>query len=157
MSTPEAARIAEIEQQERELVFPAFAEDDARLLGEAAVAEIAARGITLAVDVVLGETLVFRASLGGGMARADHWLPRKGAVTRLTGESSLLVRYRNDAAGTSFADRTDVDHADFAAYGGAFPIVVTGSGLVGTITTSGAEDTVDHEVAVAAVRRFLGR
>lgn len=148
--------IAEIEQQERELVFPSFAEDDAYRLGQAAAEIIARRGMTLAVDVVLGETLVYRASFGGGIARADTWLPRKGAVTRLLGTSSLLVRYRHDAAGTSFTDE-DLDHELYAAYGGAFPIVVAGTGLVGSITTSGAEDHIDHEVAVEAVRSFLGR
>ena len=69
------------------------------------------------------------------------------------GEPSLLVRRRHEAAGTPFADRTDIDHDLFRAHGGSVPIFVDGE-VVGTITMSGEPDVVDHAVAAEAIRRY---
>ena len=80
----------------------------------------------------------------------------KAAVVARFGEPSLLVRRRHEEAGTPFEQRDDVDHETFKAHGGSLPIRVRAD-LVGSITTSGEPDVVDHDVASEAVRRFLSR
>jgi uncharacterized protein (UPF0303 family) len=66
------------------------------------------------------------------------------------------VRRRHEEAGTPFEERDDVDHDTLRAYGGSIPLRVAGD-VVGSITTSGEPDVVDHDVASEAVRRFLSR
>lgn len=135
--------------------FPQFTNDDAYDLGTIAAELIREWDLKLAVDIVIGDHHVYRAKLKHSDKDSDGWLLKKAAVARDFGESSLLVRFRHDDAGTRFAD-LEVDHDSYAAYGGAVPIRVGGQ-VAATITTSGEADVVDHEVAVEAIRRYLAR
>ncbi|WP_382309225.1 heme-binding protein [Herbiconiux sp. UC225_62] len=138
--------------------LPSFGNDDAYELGTIAATIIRERGLNLAVDVVLNDDLVFRAKLGTTGPGNDAWLVGKAAVARYFGVPSLLVRRRHEAAGTSFDDIADpnVDHAVMKAHGGSIPIFVDGV-PIGTITTSGEADVIDHQVAADAVAAFVGR
>jgi len=135
--------------------FTSFTNEDAVDLGLTAVEVISDWELNLAVDIVIGSDLVFRAKLGKTGPENDEWLAGKAAVARLYGEPSLLVRLRHDAAGTKFSDKADIDHDTHRAHGGSIPIFVAGE-LVGTITMSGEPDAIDHEAAAEAVRRYLG-
>jgi uncharacterized protein (UPF0303 family) len=134
--------------------LPAFTNDDAVELGLLAVEVIRERDLNLAVRVVLHDDIVFQAKLKGTGAGNDPWLAGKAAVVGRFGEPSLLVKLRHLEAGTPFAERTDVDHDILKAHGGSFPIKVSGE-IVGTITTSGEPDVVDHATTAEAVTRFL--
>ncbi len=134
--------------------FGAFTSDDAVDLGIVAVNLIREWGLDLSVDILLGEYLAFRARLGSTGPGNDPWLAGKAQTVRRFGEASYLVKMRHLEAGTPFEERDDVDHEVFKAHGGSIPIKVGGE-IVGTITTSGEPDAVDHEVSAEAVRRFL--
>jgi len=134
--------------------LPEFTNDDAVDLGLIAVALIRERSLSLAVRIVLRDDVVFLAKLAQTGAGNDEWLAGKAAVVARFDEPSLLVRRRHEEAGTPFEERDDVDHDTHKAHGGSMPIRVAGE-LVGTITTSGEPDVVDHDVTSEAVRRFL--
>jgi uncharacterized protein (UPF0303 family)/8-oxo-dGTP pyrophosphatase MutT (NUDIX family) len=136
--------------------LPSFTNDDAVDLGLIAVALIRERRLNLAVRIVLHDDVVFQAKLSSTGPGNDQWLSGKAAVAARFGEPSLLVKLRHEEAGTPFTDRTDVDHDVLKAHGGSMPIKVNGD-VVGTITTSGEPDTVDHTTTAEAVRRFLAR
>ena len=138
------------------LDVPAFTNDDAVDLGLIAVDLIRERGLNLAVRIVLGGDTVFVAKLGTTGPGNDPWLAGKAAVVGRFGEPSLLVRRRHEESGTPFEERDDVDHETLKAHGGSMPIRAAGE-VVGTITTSGEPDVVDHATTEEAVRRFLGR
>lgn len=146
--------IEEIEQFMRH-EFLSFTNDDAVDLGLTAVEVISEWELNLAVDIVIGSDLVFRAKLGDTGPGNDEWLAGKAAVARMFGEPSLLVRMRHEADGRDFTDRADIDHSTHKAHGGSIPIFVGGE-LVATITMSGEPDRLDHEAAAEAVRRYLG-
>lgn len=130
-----------------------FDNDDAVTLGLVAVEMIRRHGGDLAVRIVLRGDEVFLAKLGATGPGNDAWLAGKAAVAERFGEPSLLVRRRHEAAGTPFADRTDIDHDRFRAHGGSVPIFVDGE-VVGTITMSGQPDVIDHAVVAETIRRF---
>ena len=44
---------------------------------------------------------------------------------------------------------------EFAAHGGAFPVIVRDVGVVGTVTVSGLPQEEDHRLVVAVLRAFL--
>lgn len=137
-----------------QLDVASFANDDAVRLGELAVAVIREHGWNLAVRIVLRGDVVFQAKLGTTGPGNDQWLAGKAAVVERFGEPSLLVCRRHEEAGTRFEDRADVDHDALKAHGGSMPIRVNGE-FVGTITTSGEPDVVDHAATSEAVARFL--
>ena len=128
-----------------------FTSEDAFELGTLAAAVTQEWGVSLSVDIVIDGYLVYRARLGKTGPGNDPWLAGKAAVVEKFGEPSLLVRRRHEEAGTPF-----VDDETFKAHGGSMPIRVNGE-LVGTITTSGEPDVIDHTATAEAVRRFLGR
>ncbi len=133
-----------------------FGNDDAVRLGQLAVGVITERDLNLAVDIVLGDDLVFRAKLKATGPGNDPWLRAKAAAALLLGEASMLVKMRHLEAGTPFEERDDVDHDAVKAYGGSIPLKAAGE-IVGTITMSGEADAVDHEAAAEALARYLAR
>ncbi len=143
-------------EREEVLDVPSFGNDDAVDLGLAAVEVIDERELNLAVRIVLRGDIVFQAKLGSSGPGNDPWLAGKHAVVMRYGESSLLVRRRHEAAGTPFEELPGIDHDAFKAHGGSLPIKVNGE-TVGSITTSGEPDVVDHATSVEAVRRYLSR
>ncbi|MBC7589701.1 MAG: heme-binding protein, partial [Salinibacterium sp.] len=122
-----------------ELELPSLSNDDAVALGLSAVEVIREWGLSLAVDIVVGDDLVFRAKFKSTNAGNDPWLAGKAATAMRFGEPSLLVKLRHLEAGTPFADREDIDHETFKAHGGSIPLRVAGA-ILGTITMSGEPD-----------------
>jgi len=153
MTDPPVFTAADVEVQPS-IDLPEFTNDDAVGLGLIAVDVIRERGLNLAVRIVLRGDTVFQAKLGGTGPGNDPWLAGKAAVVERFGEPSLLVKLRHQEAGTPFEERTDVDHEVLKAHGGSMPIRVNGD-VVGTITTSGEPDVVDHATTAEAVRRYL--
>jgi uncharacterized protein (UPF0303 family) len=148
------AEIEEIEQLERELVFDEFDQNVAYRLGTAAVEAIRADGTPMVVQIVIADHIVFKAAIGGVSDDTDAWLAGKAAAALHFESSTLRVRLRKDAD-PSIVEGIDEDR--YRTHGGAFPIRVRSKGIVGTITVSGAVDTVDHAIAVTALRATLNR
>ncbi len=67
----------------------------------------------------------------------------------------LPRRPKAQAGGMRLEEKHFVDPLEFSAHGGAFPVYVKGTGLVGTITVSGLPQEDDHELVVECIREFL--
>ncbi|QYH36243.1 heme-binding protein [Salinibacterium sp. M195] len=137
-----------------EIEFESITNDDAVALGLIAVQVIREWDLNLAVEIVLGRDVVFKAKLKSTNSDNDPWLTGKAAVAKHFGEPSLLVKLRHLAAGTPFEERTDIDHDALKAHGGSIPLWADGA-IVGTITMSGEPDAIDHEAAAEALARFV--
>ena len=137
--------------EEKELQFGSFTNDDAWALGCALVE--AARGLPVAIDISRGEQRLFHAGLPGSAADNDAWIERKNRVVRRFGHSSY---YMNVSSEGEFNARYLLDESEFAAHGGAFPVIVRGVGVVGTVTVSGLPQEEDHRFVVGVLRAFLG-
>lgn len=131
-----------------------FTSEDAFELGTLAAVVTQEWGVSLSVDIVIGDYLVYRARLGTTGPGNEPWLVGKAAVARHFGDSSLLVKLRQESTGVPFTE-LPLDHDVMKAHGGSIPIYVDGS-LVATITMSGEPDVVDHEAAAEALRRYVG-
>jgi len=130
--------------------FPSLTNDEAVALGLVAVEVIREWDLSLAVDIVIGDDLVFRAKLKSTGAGNDPWLKGKAATATTFGEPSLLVKTRHLESNTPFEDD---DTLKF--HGGSIPLRVGGQ-IVGTLTMSGEPDRTDHEAAAEAIERYLG-
>jgi uncharacterized protein (UPF0303 family) len=149
--------LAELAAEEEELRFDGFTNDDAWDLGSALVAVARRDGAPVAVDVSRHGHQLFHAALPGTSPDNDSWIQRKTRVVHRFGHSSLFVRQASIERGTTFEAEFGLDPADYAAHGGAFPVVVRSVGPVGAVVVSGLPQLEDHRMVVAAIRAHLGR
>src|SRR5262249_15925542 len=133
-----------IEEQERRLVLPHFDNDDAWRLGTLLVELARARSAPVTVDIRRNGQQLFHCALPGTSADNDAWILRKVRVVDRFGHASYLVGLRFAAQGTTSEERARLDPDTYAAHGGAFPITVAGTGVVGTVTVSGLPQADDH-------------
>jgi uncharacterized protein (UPF0303 family) len=144
-------------REEAELQFDAFDNDTAWRLGAALVDAARAAGLPVAIDVRRNGQQLFHAALAGTAPDNDEWLRRKARVVDRFGHSSLHVGERARAAGTTFEAQMRLDPDAYAAHGGAFPVTVRGTGVVGTVGVSGLPQLEDHAFVVEQLRAFLAR
>jgi uncharacterized protein (UPF0303 family) len=140
---------------EAELQFSSFTEDDAWTLGSAMVATARAAGAPVAIDITRHGHQLFHAALPGSSPDNDRWIERKRRVVNRFGHSSLYMRVLCAQDGSTLADKFLLDPREFAAHGGAFPLLVRGVGPVGTVVVSGLPQVEDHRMVVAALREHL--
>ncbi len=147
--------IADVEQQERELVLSAFTHDDAWRLGTYLYGLAVERDLAVVVDIRHGDQIVFHAARPGTSADNDTWVERKARVVRRFGRSSYLAGLRSESRGTTFQDETQLPLQEYAGHGGAFPVRVAGVGQVGVVTVSGLAGSEDHALVVEGLRWLL--
>jgi uncharacterized protein (UPF0303 family) len=143
-----AELVAEIEAQERDLVFDHFTNADAWWLGSLLVSLAGDRPV--AIDIRRGTQQLFHAALEGTVADNDRWIERKVRVVERFGVSSFLHGRRLALRG----QQLDLDPSLYAAHGGAFPIRIRNVGIVAVVTVSGLPQAEDHALVVAALHRF---
>jgi uncharacterized protein (UPF0303 family) len=83
------------------------------------------------------------------------WVRRKNNVVRRYGRSSWHVGTQYRSKGKTFEADSHADAADFAAHGGAFPLILRGTGVIGTITVSGLPQKEDHDLVTSVLRDYL--
>lgn len=147
----------ELEAQESRLVFDRFDELTAWELGVALREAGLAAGLPIAISIRRNGQELFHAALPGASADNDGWLARKSAVVDRYGRSSLRVGEEFRVNGGSFDEDSRLDVTRFAAHGGAFPILVRGTGCIGTIAVSGLPQLEDHRLVVETIEAVLGR
>src|SRR3712207_4924254 len=155
--TDSSPSLAELAAEEEELQFTGFTNDDAWDLGSALVAAARRDGAPVAVDITRNCHQLFHAALPGATPDNDSWIARKTRVVHRFGHSSLYVRQASRERGTTFEEEFGLDPAEYAAHGGAFPVLVRSVGPVGAVVVSGLPQLDDHRLVVAAIRAHLGR
>lgn len=144
-----------LRDEERELRFSRFGKDDAWALGCRMRQEASERRLPVAIAIRVNGQLLFHAALDGSSADNDAWLRRKAAVAERYAHSSLYVGTDFRSQGRDFDADSRLPADEYAAKGGAFPILVRGVGAIGTVTVSGLPDREDHAFVVEQLRAFL--
>lgn len=146
------ATIAEVEAQEAELELTTFTHEQAWRLGSRLMELATQRELPVTVDIRKGTQQVFHAARPGTTPDNDSWIKRKVRVVYRFGASSYLVGLRARAKGTDFNADQGLLFQEYSAHGGAFPVRVTGVGIVGVVTVSGLAQQDDHALVVEALR-----
>ncbi|SHK83212.1 heme-degrading domain-containing protein [Streptomyces yunnanensis] len=147
--------IRELTAQEERLALDAFGNDEAWELGSLLVGLARERGAAVTIGIRRGAQRLFHCALPGTSADNDAWIDRKSAVVERYGESSYLVGARFRAKGRTFEDSSRLDPDRYAAHGGAFPIRLRGTGVIGVVAVSGLPQADDHALVVEALERYL--
>ncbi|HEX6708449.1 MAG TPA: heme-degrading domain-containing protein [Albitalea sp.] len=148
--------LAQLLREEDELQFTAFDADTALALGLRLVEAARHAGQAVSIDIRVGELQLFQHAMRGTTPDNADWIRRKNNVVRRYAHSSFYMGTLYRSRGTSFEAQTGLDAREYAAHGGAFPLLVRGVGAIGTVTVSGLPQAEDHAMVVAALRAQLG-
>ena len=147
-------RMLEVQREEDEIQFSAFSNDLALRLG-LRLAEVATEaGQAVTIDIMRGEQQLFHHALEGTSADNDGWIPRKNRVVRRFGHSSFYMGLYYRSQDTSLEEKSLLNPREYAPHGGAFPLLIRGVGVVGTVTVSGLPQEEDHRLVVRVLREF---
>jgi uncharacterized protein (UPF0303 family) len=149
------SELAELLAEEERLVFSHFDHDTAWELGALLHAEARNARLPVAISIRRSGQCLFHAALPGSSADNDAWLLRKAAVVERYGHSSYYIGCKFRADGRDFDRDSRLDVATYAAHGGAFPLLLAGSGCIGTVAVSGLPQREDHRFVVTHLERFL--
>jgi uncharacterized protein (UPF0303 family) len=148
--------IAQLEAQERRLVFSRFDHDDAYALASRLVELARERLLAVTIDIRRhGGQQLFHVALPGTSADNDRWIERKVRVVERYDASSFLIGRRLAAKGAALGADDGVDPTLYATHGGAFPVRVHGVGSIATVTVSGLPQHEDHALVVEALEERL--
>ncbi len=149
-----AAHRARIAVQERELVFPHFDFATAWSLGSTLRRLAEGRSLPVVLDIRrFGDPhhLLFHTALAGTNPDNLRWVERKAKIVSRFHRSSYAAGLYLQEQGTTFSAKYSLPDADYATHGGAFPINIAGTGIIGAVTVSGLPMRADHELAVEAI------
>ncbi|BDZ47994.1 UPF0303 protein R02983 [Frondihabitans sucicola] len=142
---------AELARQHAEVRFASVDFDLAWLIGSGIRAVASEERLPIAINITLGPQQVFHAAVDGATSDNDDWAARKSAVAWRYSKSSFAVGldFADEPGGFDAASRRPV--ADFAAHGGAVPILLRSGVAVGVTAVSGLPATSDHALVIAAL------
>lgn len=143
--------------QEEELQFTRFNADVAWQLGCDFAARAEADHLSITVDITHGDHQLFHLSRPGTSADNDEWVKRKTRLVYRFGHSSLYMGELLRSKGKKLEEAYLISESEYAPHGGCFPIVIRGSGMIGTVTVSGLTQEDDHQVVVDVLRDYLKR
>ena len=148
-----------IARQEHELQWTSFNEEDAWQLGSTLRELAVERQLAIVIDIRrfaphLGSQAgapLFYAALHGTSPDNAEWARRKANVVARLYRSSYAVGLSLKARNVTLQEKYDLPLSDYASHGGAFPITLAGSGVIGSVTVSGLPQRDDHELVVEAL------
>ena len=124
---------ASLSALEQELTFSSFSRADALRLG-----------------LLINDVVVYRYFQDGARPDSELWLERKRNAVELMQMGSLCFGCMLSESGESLEDRK-LHADDFAPGGGGMPIVLAGTGMIGSVCVSGEPNHLDdQEIVVKA-------
>lgn len=151
------ALLKKLEQEEQELQFDRFSNEDAIAIGLKIYEAAKERQLPVTIDVTRCGHQLFHLSMPGTRPDNDFWVARKIKLVTRTNMSSYHVHVMLKCNNSSVEDWYELSHYDYAAHGGCFPVILKNTGVVGTITVSGLAQEDDHALVIEAVRAHLGK
>ena len=141
--------------EEEELQFTRFNEDTAWVIGSAVMAYAVKENLPITVDITRGEHQIFHASRPGTSTDNDQWVRRKVRLVYRFGHSSFYIGQLLKSKGKSLEEAYLISESTYAPHGGCFPVILKGTGMIGTITVSGLPQEEDHKLVVNTIRENL--
>jgi uncharacterized protein (UPF0303 family) len=145
-----------IARQEEQLQFESFSAETAWQVGSLLRADALARGAAMTFEIQISGRTLFLAATDGAPAGQADWIRRKRNVVMRFGHCSYMVGLQLEQDGRTIEARHGLTLVDYAMHGGGFPIILRGTGVVGSVISSGLHQRVDHGMVVDALAAVLG-
>jgi len=141
--------------EEQTLQFTCFNENTAWQIGCWLVDYAVQNKLPITIDIRKGEHQLFHAGRPGTSTDNDEWVKRKVRLVNRVGHSSFYIGQLLKSEGKSIEQKFLLPESEFAPHGGCFPVLLRGTGMVGTITVSGLAQEEDHRIVVLAIKHYL--
>ena len=148
--------LKQLVNEEKELQFREFTNETALEIGLKLIERAKEENKRIAVDITRFGHQLFHYSFTGTTPENDQWIIRKNRVVNRFGKSSLHLGTILRRDNTTIEERQHISSSEYAAIGGAFPIIIKNTGVIGTITVSGLPKNEDHELVAAVIKEQLG-
>ena len=148
---------AQLELEAQTLMLPSLSQAEAIEIGEIAVGLGSDRALPIAVEVRLGEWIVFHVSLPGSTEENDSWIARKARVVLAKENSTMYERVAAEEAGLNWYEHNGLSEELHAVHGGGIALNVSGVGMAGILLISGLPQVQDHLLGVEVITEYLAR
>lgn len=157
MSTTCGFIASKLLQEEELLLLPSLEVDDALEIGEIAKSLGVLRSLPIAVEVRIGDWVIYHASLPGSTTENQSWIDRKARVVLLKHHSTLFERVSAEERGIDWHKENNVEDETHAIHGGGLPLITKDEGFKGVLLISGLPQVEDHLLGVEVLTEFLAR
>ena len=144
-------------EEEETLICGSLKINDYLEIGEIAKAFGSQRLLPIAVEVRIGDWILYHASLPGSTSENQWWIDRKARVVLLKHHSSLYERVSAEERGVDWHKENNLLDETHAIHGGGLPLITKSEGFVGVLLVSGLPQVDDHLLGVEVLTEFLAR
>jgi uncharacterized protein (UPF0303 family) len=113
--------------------------------------------LPIAIEVRLGEWIVYHVSLPGSTMENQWWIDRKARVVELKQHSTMFERVSAEERGVDWHKENNLSDKTHAIHGGGLPLITKNEGFVGVLLISGLPQVEDHLLGVEVLTEFLAR
>ncbi len=157
METTGGFTSSELLVEERILALPSLGLAEALEIGEIAKSLSVVRKLSTAIEIRLGNWIVYHVSLPGSTPENDWWITRKARVVSLKHHSTIYERVSAEERGVDWFIENNLSDKTHAIHGGGLPLITKNEGFVGVLLISGLPQVEDHLLGVEVLTEFLAR
>jgi uncharacterized protein (UPF0303 family) len=143
--------------EEQILTLPSLSTAEALEIGEIAKLLGVVRNLPIAIEVRLGDWIIYHASLPGSNPENDWWMLRKARTVMLKHHSTMYERVSAEERGADWHKENELLDETHAIHGGGLPLITKNEGFVGVLLISGLPQVQDHLLGVEVLTEFLAR
>jgi len=145
----------ELLNQEEQLQFNCFNHETAWALGSLIKLNAEKAKASVAIEIhAFGQTL-FSYAMTGTYPDHQQWLQRKKQTVLRFGHSSLYSGEYNRLRNRELEKMPHIDANVYASHGGAFPIIIRNSSIVGVAAVSGLPQLEDHNLVINSLESLI--
>ena len=143
--------------EEQFFTFDNLSPANALEIGEIAKSLGVLKSLPIAVEVRLGDWIIYHASLPGSTVENQGWIDRKARVVMLKHHSTMFERVSAQERGVDWHEENNLLDETHAIHGGGLPLITKDQGFVGVLLISGLPQVEDHLLGVEVLTEFLAR
>jgi len=148
---------ANLLNEEAVLIIPSLTNLDAVEIGQIATEIGIERKLPIAVEVRIGDWIIYHVSLPGSTPENDWWISRKARTVKLKQHSTMYERVSAEERGVDWHKENNLLDETHAIHGGGLPLITKDDGLSGVLLISGLPQVEDHLLGVEVLTEFLAR
>jgi uncharacterized protein (UPF0303 family) len=143
--------------EEQLLLLPSLDNSDCIEIGQIATELATSQSLPIAIQVRLGDWIIYHTALPGSTPENDWWIGRKARVVKLKQHSTLYERVLAQEQGIDWHKENNLLDETHAIHGGGIALKTKDQGFLGTLLISGLPHIEDHLFGVKVLTEFLAR
>ena len=157
MDTSRGFTSSQLLAEEQILTLPSFSIHEGLEIGEIARSLAVLRNLPIAIEVRLGDWIIYHVSLPGSTPENDSWISRKARTVMLKHHSTMYERVSAEERGVDWYMENNLSDETHAIHGGGLPLITKNEGFIGVLLISGLPQVEDHLLGVEVLTEFLAR